>query len=53
MECLQGTKIVKEIKFEGSSGWVRSKKWFQETVTHRESDTGSSFQMKQRTMGKV
>ena len=43
MKDLRVTKIVKEIKFKGVWGQVRSKKLFPETIIHKISETSSSF----------
>ena len=54
--CVKGlrvTKIVKQIKFKGVRGQVRSKKLFAETTIHKILETNSSFYVKQCTTGKV
>ena len=46
MKGLRVTKIVKETKFEGVWGRVKSKKMFPETVIHKISEINSSFHVK-------
>ena len=53
MKGLRVTKIVKEIKFEGVWGELESKKRFPDTITHKRSETNSSFHAKESTAGKV
>ena len=45
VEVLGVTEIVKEIKFEGVLGKLKSKK-FSENITHKKSETNSSFHVK-------
>ena len=46
MKRLRGTNNVKEIKIKGIWGQVRIKKLFPETITHKVTETNSTFHMK-------
>ena len=46
MESFRVTKNDKEIRFEGVWGELESKKKFPETITHKISQTNSSFCVK-------
>ena len=41
------------MKFEGVWGKLEAKKLFTQTIIHKIRETNSSFDVKQRTMGKV
>ena len=46
MKDLRFAEIVKEIKYEGVWGELESKKKFPEKITHKISETNSSFHLK-------
>ena len=46
MKGLRVTKNVKELKFQGVSGELESKKKFPETITDKIFETNSSFHVK-------